>query len=117
MRMGFSIVQVFVISNGFSGWTSSKLQTKFSSSVSSTSPSHLLMACRTQLLLFHRSHALWLACSTVLFNPLQVSSVEVLSPIFGTQRGTAQRGTKQVITCPDVSILISNANAVHFKWD
>ena len=33
---------------------------------------------------------------------LQVSSVEVLSPIFGTQRGTAQRGTKQVITfaCP-----------------
>ena len=38
--------------------------------------------------------------SSVLF--LQVSSVEVLSPIFGTQRGTAQRGTKQVIAfaCP-----------------
>jgi rhodanese-related sulfurtransferase len=28
------MLQVFVVSNGFSGWTSSKLQTKFSSSVS-----------------------------------------------------------------------------------
>lgn len=42
MRVFLYFVQVFVISNGFSGWTSSKLQTKFSSSVSTTSPSHSL---------------------------------------------------------------------------
>ncbi|KAK9909244.1 hypothetical protein WJX75_009385 [Coccomyxa subellipsoidea] len=53
-KKGFK--KVFVVSNGFSGWTSSKLQTKFSSSV---------------------------------------SSVEVLSPIFGTQRSSTQRGTTQ----------------------